>query len=203
MSRVCVCVCVAARGRLPAWVKEHARQHKAATQERSWAWLGRWGCHCARVLLTRAAAVLVTIKLNTLARCILKPVINKCLKDTCTQQHMFSLWCSTMAAPHPQVSCRPPHCPCHPVPDGKWELSWSTSLWWKPPELQLQATGYRSRHEKFTADINKSAERNARHMIPAAPAPAASLVAAGRKAHSLGWCSKLFRLCRMEEKEVV
>lgn len=26
----------------------------------------------------------------------------------------------------------------------------------KPPELQLQATGYWSRHEKFTADINKS-----------------------------------------------
>lgn len=26
---------VPARGRLPAWVKEHARQHKAATHERS------------------------------------------------------------------------------------------------------------------------------------------------------------------------
>lgn len=151
---------------------------------------------CARVLLTRAAAVLVTIKLNTLARCILKPVINKCLKDTCTQQHMFSLWCSTMTAPQPQVFCRPPHCPCHPVPDGKWELSWSTSLWWKPPELQLQATGYRSRHEKFTADINKSAESNARHMIPAA-----FLVAIGRKVHSLGWHSKLFRLHRLSERE--
>lgn len=68
----------------------------------------------------------------------------------------------------------------------------------KPPELQLQATGYRSRHEKFTADINKS-ESKARHMIPAA----AFLVAAGRKAHSLSWCSQLFRLYRMKEKEVV
>lgn len=49
----------------------------------------------------------------------------------------------------------------------------------KPPELQLQATGYRSLHEKFTADINKS-ESKARHMIPAT----AFLVSAGRKAHS-------------------
>lgn len=115
-----------------------------------------------RVLLTRAAAVLVTLTLNTLAKYILKPVINKCLKDTSIQQHMFSLLCTTMGVPHQLSSSsgflQPPDCPCHPVPDGKWELSWSTSLWWKPPELQLQATGYRSRHEKFRADINKSVE---------------------------------------------
>lgn len=157
MPRVCVCVCACTW--MPACVGKGAcqiAQKRPLREVLSLAWQIRMPL-CARVLLTRAAAVLVTIKLNTLAPCILKPVINKCLKDTSTQQHMFSLWCSTMAAPQPQVFCRPPHCPCHPVPDGKWELSWSTSLWWKPPELQLQATGYRSRHEKFTADINKSA----------------------------------------------
>lgn len=38
----------------------------------------------------------------------------------------------------------------------------------------------------------------------ALPTPAAAfLVAAGRKAHSLSWCSQLFRLCRMEEIDVV
>lgn len=69
--------------------------------------------------------------------------------------------CPTSAFFFFRFPAAPPACPCHPVPDGKWELSWSTSLWWKPPELQLPATGYRSHHEKFRADINKSAARKA------------------------------------------
>lgn len=40
------------------------------------------------------------LTLNTLAKDILKPVINKCLKDTSIQAHMFSLLCATMGVPH-------------------------------------------------------------------------------------------------------
>lgn len=77
------------------------------------------------VLLTRAAAVLVTIKFNTLAKDILKPLLNKCLKDTSLQQHMFSLWCITMAVPH-QLSSSPGFLQPPPwlslSPSARWEM---------------------------------------------------------------------------------
>lgn len=124
ISMVCVCVCACTRT-LPVWVNNtHAGQPKPFTAERSWIWFGKSGCHWVWGFYLHERQLFLWLTLNTLAKYILKPVINKCLKDTSMQQHMFRLLCTTMGVPHQLSSfpgfLQPPWLSLSP--SARWEV---------------------------------------------------------------------------------
>lgn len=106
------------------------------------------------VLLTRAAAVLVTLTLNTLAKYILKPVINKCLKDTSIQQRMFSLLCATMGVPHQLSSSSGFLQPPLPVPVTQCQMGSESSA--DPPLCGGNPQSFSSRLQVTEAVMKNS-----------------------------------------------
>lgn len=153
-----------------------------------------------RVLLTRVAAVLVILTLNTLAKYILKPAINKCLKDTSIQQHMFSLLCTTKGTPHQRSSLsflQPPWLSLSPSAIWEVEAQLIHHFVVETPRAQLQATGYQSRHEKFRADINKSLKVKCVSRYPPCLSVNTKATVSERRNQTCCVCAQKFLVCAM------
>lgn len=201
-----VCVSVCARTRTPACVGEWGMPGSIRhSLQRSWIWFGKSGCHWVWGFYLHERQLFLWLTLSTLAKYILKPVINKCLKDTSIQQHMFRLLCTTMGVPHQLSSSSgflpsPPTSPAPTVPVTQCQMGSESSA--DPPLCGGNPQSFSSGLQ-VTEAVMKNSEliltsllkvKRASHYPPCFSVNTKAAVAKRRNASLLCSCWKLFGL---------